>query len=57
MTTPIPPHIWSRLVQFLAPGHHGRIEIDVVDGRIVNVRIIESIRVSERDTVELREVR
>lgn len=44
---PVPQKLWLRLVGFLVAGRFGRIELDIVDGRIVSGRIIESIKVRE----------
>lgn len=52
---PVPQSLWLRIVAFLVPGNYGRVELDVKDGRIVSCRIIETIKVSGDDVVELRE--
>lgn len=42
---PIPASLWQRIVAFLVPGRYGRIELDVVDGRVVGYRFMESGKV------------
>lgn len=44
---PLPPSLWERLIAFLVKGRHGRVELDVADGNIVNVRFIETVRVKD----------
>lgn len=44
---PIPPNIWDRIAAFLVPGKHGRVEIDVIDGKVVQLRLIESVKPTE----------
>lgn len=43
----LPQIVWERLVAFIVPGRYGRVEVDVVDGRVVAVRFVESIKVCE----------
>lgn len=43
----IPPSLWKRLFEFLSPGRHGKIELDVRDGRVVGMRLLESVRPDE----------
>lgn len=44
---PVPQSLWVRLVGFLVAGNYGRIEMDVIDGRVVACRITQTIRVHE----------
>lgn len=39
---PIPPSLWDRILAFLVPGRYGRIELDVVNGKVVSWRFVES---------------
>lgn len=55
MSMPIPPHVWERIRQFISAGRYGRVELDITDGRVTNVRFVETIRVRDTDQVELRE--
>lgn len=43
----LPPSLWQKLLEFLVKGRHGRIELDVADGQIVNIRFLESCRVKD----------
>lgn len=46
---PIPPDLWRRLCEFVTPGRHGRVELDVKDGRVVGMRLLESVRAGKDD--------
>ncbi len=46
---PIPRSIYLRIVAFLVRGRFGRIELDVVDGRIVQMRVVEMFRPTDQD--------
>lgn len=52
---PIPPQVWERIRQFISAGRYGRVELDIIDGRVVNVRFVETIKVRDSERVELRE--
>lgn len=47
---PIPPSLWKKLCEFAVPGRHGRIELDVRDGRVVGMRLIESVKPTKDDS-------
>ncbi len=49
-TLPLPPRLWQKFLQFLTKGRYGKIEFDVADGQVINVRWIEQDRV--RDWVD-----
>lgn len=47
----IPQALLDRLLVFLEPGRWGKIELDIVNGKIVGCRLIESIKVAEETSV------
>lgn len=46
---PIPASFWERLLRFIQPGTYGRIEMDVVDGRVVQLRLVETVKPVKSD--------
>ena len=44
---PIPPSLWKKLCEFVQPGRHGRVELDVRDGKVVGMRLLESVKPDE----------
>ena len=46
---PIPASLWARLAEFIVPGRFGRIEIDVIDGKVVAMRLVESVKPTQED--------
>lgn len=46
---PIPASFWERLLRFIQPGTFGRIEMDVVDGKIVQLRLVETVKPVKSD--------
>lgn len=44
---PVPPSLWKKLCEFTQPGRHGKIELDVKDGKVVGMRLLESVRPTE----------
>lgn len=41
---PIPDNVYRKMLGFLLARHHGRIELDIRDGKIIQCRILETIR-------------
>jgi hypothetical protein len=48
----IPASLWLRIVAFVTPGTFGRIELDVVDGRIVQLRLVETVKAGKGEDAE-----
>lgn len=46
---PIPPSMWKRLTAFVKPEMHGKVELDVRDGKVVGMRLIESVKPTEEE--------
>jgi hypothetical protein len=47
---PIPPSYWERLTEFLVTGRYGRVEFDVIDGKVVHMRLVESVKPTKEDS-------
>lgn len=45
----IPASLWLRIVAFVTPGTYGRIELDVIDGKIVQLRLVETVKPCKDD--------
>lgn len=45
----IPASLWLRIVAFVTPGTYGRIELDVIDGKIVQLRLVETVKPAKDD--------
>lgn len=49
----LPLTVTGRIVDFLEPGRYGRIELDVVDGRVVALRVHETFKIRDDDELVL----
>lgn len=44
---PLPARFWEQILDFLARGESGRIELDVKDGKVIRLTIAKSWRHKE----------
>lgn len=47
MLATIPRAVLEKIAAWLVKGRYGKIELDVADGQIVNIRFTESVRVRD----------